>query len=307
MTYNLIGDQHLGRRFVTGVPLDRRGDREAMIWEDFTKALSKPASFTILMGDLFDRPTVPLKLILDVYNAFVDSASGKTTIVVIAGNHDLTRTAEGVSAFDILAELLSFENNVWVVKDEPLALGDRLYVPYSPVKSAKEMIAPFVGQTFEAVYGHWDVAFSEHNLIPVEELQQITKVAFTGHIHKPEVRTYGDLTVNVVGSLQPFAHGEEIVDDPRQPNYYTVELDELATVPRNSVVRVILDPDATLPDDVDFLQITTKRRRDLDEEVEGVSYEEFDIEKLFIESLQTEGVSEKTIELLKEMKAELEL
>ena len=37
-----IGDVHLGRKFRTGVPLDRRGELEELFFKEFDRVLRKP-------------------------------------------------------------------------------------------------------------------------------------------------------------------------------------------------------------------------------------------------------------------------
>ena len=39
-TIELLGDAHLGKPFIHGVPLHRRGDREKMVWADFERSIS---------------------------------------------------------------------------------------------------------------------------------------------------------------------------------------------------------------------------------------------------------------------------
>ena len=56
MDFTLLGDPHLGRTFVHGVPLHRRGEREVMMWRNFAQSLSNVTTpLHICLGDLFDR------------------------------------------------------------------------------------------------------------------------------------------------------------------------------------------------------------------------------------------------------------
>lgn len=54
---NAIGDPHLGRKFEVGVPLARRGQREAAQMRDFREKLMEEADVCIVVGDLFDYPS----------------------------------------------------------------------------------------------------------------------------------------------------------------------------------------------------------------------------------------------------------
>jgi len=68
----LIGDPHLGRDFRNGTPLNRRGEREAMQLAQFKEELATPDVHLIVMvGDLFDKPFVPLHMITAAADAVV--------------------------------------------------------------------------------------------------------------------------------------------------------------------------------------------------------------------------------------------
>ena len=73
----LLGDPHLGRKFVTGVPLDRRGDREKMQMEQFEdEVIGIPPGrhFHVCMGDLFDKHTVDNKWVDFAYETYRQAA-----------------------------------------------------------------------------------------------------------------------------------------------------------------------------------------------------------------------------------------
>ncbi|MEI6557962.1 MAG: metallophosphoesterase [Rhodospirillaceae bacterium] len=302
LKYCLLGDPHLGRSTRAGTPLHRLGDREKMVWEDFETSFRGDFDVHVCMGDLFDRPNMPLKLILDVYKVYVEADPSKK-LILLAGNHDLTKSSDGVSAFDILEEMLSKERGVIVVKGAPDIYDNRLFVPYHPTKTAQELVAPFADQRFTAVYGHWDLDWVGPNQIPIEQLKGMTNTVYTGHIHKPETRTYGNLTVNVVGSMQPYAFGESSEqEEVRRPRYVTCYLAELDKLHRDTVVRLVLDEGESAPDELDFLQITTRRLQDLDEEIVEVKFDDFDLDALFRQALLEAGVSQKTMRELNELR-----
>ena len=43
-TIEFQGDAHLGKPFIHGVPLHRRGDREKMLWADFERSVSQTSA-----------------------------------------------------------------------------------------------------------------------------------------------------------------------------------------------------------------------------------------------------------------------
>ena len=51
----LIGDPHLGRVFKTNVPLDRRGEREVMMQNQFWDEIHSIDDLIVIVGDLFDH------------------------------------------------------------------------------------------------------------------------------------------------------------------------------------------------------------------------------------------------------------
>ena len=103
MDFTLLGDPHLGRTFVHGVPLHRRGEREAMLWRDFAQSLSSVAApLHICMGDLFDRAVVSYDTIVSAARLYMHAAAKfpQTKFIILRGNHDTSRDADKVSAFE---------------------------------------------------------------------------------------------------------------------------------------------------------------------------------------------------------------
>lgn len=133
---DLMGDPHLAKTFVHGVPLHRRGAREAMVWEAFTANLeAAEADVHVCMGDLFERPIVPYDAILraaDIYRK-VASEKQQTQFVILRGNHDiLARDLERASAFDLFGRLVFDLPNITVVADTTMIDGN-LFVSFDPV------------------------------------------------------------------------------------------------------------------------------------------------------------------------------
>lgn len=137
--------------------------------------------------------------------------------------------------------------------------------------------------------------YGDHNpnLIPLKELAaRGVKFANTGHIHQPQAWTdpETDIEVCVFGSMQPYAHGEEIDTDL----YVTLTLDELQNTNldlRNRCVRVLLEDGESLDDEIECLQLTIKRIGEEEAEMESVSLGEFDMMTLFQRAFTEAGVS----------------
>src|SRR4029078_2818152 len=89
--FTLLGDPHLGRTFVHGVPLHRRGEREAMLWRDFAQSLSNVTTHLhICLGDLFDRAAVSYHTIVSAARLYMHAAAKfpETKFIILRGNHD---------------------------------------------------------------------------------------------------------------------------------------------------------------------------------------------------------------------------
>jgi len=279
---SLLPDAHLGRVFNADVPLHRRGEREAMVMADFKQrmaqvAIDKPA-FHICVGDLFDKPNVDPTVVLEAaltYKAAVGAARD-TTFIVYPGNHDLSRTVEAKTSYDLFRAIvgssaLVLRDRVEVVHEANLRLG---FVPWSPTRTAAELVAQF-GYPLDCVFGHWDVvAIGDHraNLAPVDVLREIVSVAVTGHDHRARRETYQGLELLVTGSMQPYSHSE----DQTGQLYRTVTLAELEALPldvrRGLCLRVVLQPGDEMPTDIDALQVKTTRAADVEAEKLDVGF-----------------------------------
>lgn len=292
-----LGDPHLGKKFVNGVPLHRRGEREAMVWRDFRASLAKDCDLHVTMGDMFDKAVVPFSVILDAAMAYRTAAtiSPHTQYVILMGNHDGSRDADFRSAFDVFAALVQDIANLHVVRQSATIIAGLAFCPWDPFVTAEAMIAD-VPDDVAAVFGHWDiidVARQSHNFLPVEWLSKRPNVrVFTGHDHKARVERVNGVTVNIIGSMQPFAHGEDA--DDQEPLYRTLTLAELECgEPErfiNKCVRLDLKPGET-PPDLDCLQLTTRRITEEGEPEElTVAFDSFDMEGLFKGALGEAGV-----------------
>lgn len=316
-----LGDTHLGRKFTTGVPLERRGDREKMVWNEFVTSLMEcDTDWHIQTGDLFDGFAMPEALVLDVALMYRQAAytNPDTFYVVYRGNHDASRDTNKASSFDVLAELLKDLQNVKVLKEVTiLAHGaDTIgFIPWHPFKSAQELAVELIelrkkiygvaSKPLTMVYGHWDVQSfggSTFNLVPTDILNAVTTLVKTGHIHKPDTFTKDGVKVVVVGSMQPYAHGE----DPADIWYKTVTLDHLPLVPEGYFhdvnVRVLIKPGEFVPEIPRVLSLITKVVKpgyeEGDDESLEVEFEEFDMGALFRQCLKNNNVGAEVSNLI---------
>lgn len=315
MIYNdikIIGDPHLGRKFIRGVPLHRRGEREKMQRQAFLDALYAPQDINVCIGDIFDTFAADYNTLLWLTSEYRACAHThqKKEFYILRGNHDISKDLGKISAFDVFQELvIDVENiNVMEIPDYVETPSNNLcFLPWDPIRSAREQVELLISQ-FDSPEGcvfftHMDLdsfGGDDHNLMPYDLLESLKPEAvFNGHVHKPEKRIYSkDLVIHNVGSLQPYAHGEEVDDSL----YVTVDLATFELDPaayKNRCVRILLSPGETLPEDIDVLQLTVKRITEVnDEEIDEVEIEDFDFNVLFMKKLSEAGVNKTIVDEL---------
>jgi len=284
----ILGDPHLGRSFVRGVPLNRRGEREKMQMEEFRSRLAKSGSYDVFicMGDLFDKWAVPYSIVFQAAITYLEAArkNPSTEYFVIAGNHDISRDLEKKGALDLFELIVGDLDNVTVVRHTDLYVHEEIggvevgFFPYHPTIPAEELVTG----PLDIAFGHWDTMFGEDNMIPTKKLAEMgCATAYTGHIHLPDSFTRDGVEVFQVGSMQPYAHGEE-----SDSNLYITlakdELEETFVDFSNKCLRILLAPGERLEQEIDCLQLTIKRTGVAEEdEAEGVTMGDFNLMTLF--------------------------
>lgn len=276
-----IGDVHLGRKFRTGVPLDRRGELEELFFKEFDRVLRKPMQKKLVqLGDLFDSPVVDNEVLWRAYEIISVCAelNPETDYYFIAGNHDLSKDLSDVPAIKILQTLLEGVKNVHFVLEKPVKVEDFTLIPWSYVNPLEDLLkcveTPYVA-------GHFEEPL--HPALVNSGLE-----GFSGHIHK----LHDNGKIHFVGSILPIAFGEESEDSIMK----TVDLKTLLEAPadywHNKRVRVMLKEGEELPANVDCLQLVAKRNDTDAQEVLDVSLEDFDFKELFMKELSASGKAE---------------
>lgn len=314
----VLGDVHLGKRFTNNVPLDRRGEREATVWQDFEASLmGATAKYHVQVGDLFDAMIVPIEVVLrtaDIYIA-ASNANQSTRYVVYCGNHDRSRDANRRSSFDLFRRLVGECWNISVLTEvEAMTNGEGIAVlPWHPFKTAAELASELDGSNYDVVFGHWDCKSfggDDHNLIPLDQLAGKTKLIVTGHEHTPREFEHGDMRIVVVGSMQPYSHAEDAEGEfylTLTPTEYDERIQEEDLSDRN--LRFVLTEGEVAPT-VPALSVTTKTVTTENEEVAiEVDFDNFNINELLAASLDEAGVNEtytaKVTEKFGELRAEV--
>ena len=285
---HVVGDPHLGRQFVHGVPLHRRGEREKLVWAHFQRELMVPADVHVCLGDLFDKAVVSYDTIVNAAMLYIQVATQNPDIqyFVLRGNHDISKDLTRRSAFDVFSMLVRVCENIHVVTDQIVQYRTFAFAGYNVEKV--ELPDTIRAHT---LFGHYDVddyGGDNHNLVPTERAAELgIKRIITGHVHKPRTFERHKVEVVVHGSLEPYAHGEEIDDSL----YVTLTPEELALKDpaylRDRCVRVLGLPGM----DVDCLQLAVKRPETVKSDLPPVEFSSFNIEDMFKEAFSEAGVS----------------
>lgn len=296
----LIGDPHFGIEFnKRGTPLARRGDREAMQLAQFKEELNYGSRYNVMVGDLFDKPLVELKLVHQIYEAYKEAAEARpeVTFILLAGNHDLfrqlvdPRTGEKLKgSFHALEIMLLHIPNVIVIR-EPTVIANMVLFPWQWGVSASEQVSEFKTLP-EIAIGHWDLVDfggDDSHMCPVSSLRDLgVKEIYSGHIHT--AGDYGGVTCT--GSMQPYTHAE----DPEGSMYVTLTLEELDLIDHDDLkdmnVRVLLKPGEALPE-IDCLSLNAKRVDDSGPvEVAEVGFGSFDLKATMFRNMEDLKVPE---------------
>lgn len=318
----LIGDPHLGKKFNTGVPLHRRGERERNQYAEFKRQLldttapdGKTVKAVILVGDLFDGFHMSNEVVEATYKIMADAAEqGLITgveYITLMGNHDVTRNLNLTSSFDLLS-LMKWSSNVRFVKQVERLLFpsvDRIILlcPYDAFRPTSEVFKDYPAPTdlgidkYDYVIGHWDtVSFgNDHNLLPYN-LTSIAKVIVTGHEHNARTFTHDQTQIIVTGSMLPYSFAE----DPDEKIYVTKTLKEVLDNPQafsDKCLKVLLEPGEELPEGIEALQLLPKYVNTEKQEETEVVMGDFDLKAIFESCFKENEVSEETTKTYWEM------
>lgn len=300
----LIGDPHIGREFKANVPLDRRGDREEMMFTQFEKELLVPDDLIIVIGDLFEHWYIKSEYLYRTLSILLSwqKKNPKKKLILLQGNHDYS-PAEGVyGAWDILELALQPYDNIHVVRT-PQTLCGVMFFPWEWARTAEEQLDDELLWTDTAV-GHWDLGDyggDTGHLCPAERLnsQGVTRI-ISGHWHLAGDYVVGGIKVTCTGSMQPMTHAE----DKEGKLYVTLTEQEYnaadPTSFKDKYVRVTCDKGSEVNPPPTCLGFKTHLSNEKPEAVERVSLGVFDINKILEKHLTSHKVPEPVQKEIKE-------
>ena len=277
---SVITDTHFGRTFKEGVSLDRRGEYEAKILDDFGEFLLHPqTNIVVHAGDLFDTPEVNYEVLLKVYSKIRNAALENPLVCYyfIAGNHDLNRddSKNEHCSFRLLQILLKTERNVEFVLENLVVRRDNAVIDLFPWDYKNEEFKVFPEANY--VIGHFN------DPVP-EAIANFKGIKLSGHFHKRHLTADGTF---FVGSFYPIAFGEESDDSEMITltlnQYENMNNEEL----KNKRVRILLKEGETLPVEHDCLQLIGKKVSEEKEvNLELTQCEDCDFKQMFFECLK---------------------
>ena len=277
---SVITDTHFGRTFKEGVSLDRRGEYEAKILDDFGEFLLHPqTNIVVHAGDLFDTPEVSCEVLLNVYSKIRNAALENPLVCYyfIAGNHDLNRddSKNEHCSFRLLQILLKTEKNVEFVLENLVVRRDDVVIDLFPWDYKNEEFKVFPEANY--VIGHFN------DPVP-EAIANFKGIKLSGHFHKRHLTADGTF---FVGSFYPIAFGEESDDSEMITltlnQYENMNNEEL----KNKRVRILLKEGETLPVEHDCLQLIGKKVSEEKEvNLEVTQCEDCDFKQMFFECLK---------------------
>ena len=277
---SVITDTHFGRTFKEGVSLDRRGEYEAKILDDFGEFLLHPqTNIVVHAGDLFDTPEVNYEVLLKVYSKIRNAALENPLVCYyfIAGNHDLNRddSKNEHCSFRLLQILLKTERNVEFVLENLVVRRDNAVIDLFPWDYKNEEFKVFPEANY--IIGHFN------DPVP-EAIANFKGIKLSGHFHKRHLTADGTF---FVGSFYPIAFGEESDDSEMITltlnQYENMNNEEL----KNKRVRILLKEGETLPVEHDCLQLIGKKVSEEKEvNLEVTQCEDCDFKQMFFECLK---------------------
>lgn len=230
-----IGDPHLGKRFITGVPSHRLGERERYVFKDFETLLNtKDVQHIVIVGDIFDKFVVSPTIVDTTYEliSFAATSNKNVQYHIIPGNHDLSKDLTKSSSYKLLFNLLlNLSPNVHIHLDvcRSVRISNSVvfhFDCYSPFKDWDEIKFDTDTKDLNVLIGHFDdLEVNKTAYLPSKDVLDSMDVVITGHIHtyKNHKYSYSDTPVIYTGSLQPYSHAE----DPDKSYYVTVNWKDL--------------------------------------------------------------------------------
>lgn len=283
-----IGDPHLGKRFITGVPSHRLYEREETQYAQMARLLNPSDPLIrhiVIMGDLFDRFIVSPTTVLRAIDLLKKASEANSHIEyhVLPGNHDMSKDQNKKSSYELFYEVFHYDYSIVECNRNVAFNSSMMQLLYPDVANEKE----FFGLYFEAYnafrapdyhletsehysqatkkisFGHWDsVDILSNGYVPSKTLLDDSDLVVSGHEHTFKESFYPSSPTTKVlftGSMQPYSHAE----DPDKDTYVTVKSEDLENYDLKSdfkykCLRIECEPSFALTEPVECYSLAYK-------------------------------------------------
>ena len=167
----IINDTHIDVARIAGTTPASADALKSEVLANFRDAL-RPGDDILLLGDLFDRPTVDSKTLLTVWGMLSSwlIENQDSTFYLVRGNHDMMNNTDKIASIDLLAGLLTqYGNFVYITTPTVLPSENEVVIPHMRNQDLFDMaVAQFADKDY-ILFTHcnYDLCFAndkDHSL-----------------------------------------------------------------------------------------------------------------------------------------------
>jgi DNA repair exonuclease SbcCD nuclease subunit len=171
MNITILNDVHLGAVRSGGTTPTTAWQLRQDLLDSFEQLVAMVKGDLLILGDLFDTANVPMADLLRTWEILRKFCAQGGRLFLVAGNHDLSKTASTLSSFQFLCELLHSEFGPMITKVfEPLRIDTGVHViPHLPNQDLFDAALALVPDGTEYLllhcnYNNGFAAQSDHSL-----------------------------------------------------------------------------------------------------------------------------------------------
>lgn len=181
----------------------------------------------MILGDLFDGFIVPNAVVMHAYKVLADALVEGTvnTLVLVRGNHDISKDTTKMSSFDLLAGLLyeNYPERVTVISDEPEYVNGDWVLPHAP---NQDLFNVWINQVIELpsdnvfVHCNYDNGFAaeaDHSLnLSREQVDRLAAAGVKNVVFAHEHQQKQAPNVIVIGNQFPTSISDCLGNDTKR-------------------------------------------------------------------------------------------
>lgn len=203
MNLTIINDTHIGAMRSGGTTPTTAYELRQWLLQQLEQVVEMSSSLLVL-GDLFDTANVPMTDLLQTWQIFRNHVANGAPLVLVAGNHDLSKNSMQLSSFQFLCKLLQaeFGDRVTCVFEPQMLAHEGVYViPHLPNQDLFNLALESVPAcTYLLLHCNYDNGFateSDHslNLSPEQAAKVPAKHIIIAHEHQASRRLEGKVII----------------------------------------------------------------------------------------------------------------